>query len=52
MRIAIEDLGLDTLDVVHAGDDTYPLSERIRAVAISRATTDLAPRQRRGGGTR
>jgi predicted AAA+ superfamily ATPase len=50
MRIAFEDLRLDTLDIVHAGDDTYPLSDRIRALAISRATTDLAPRRRRRGG--
>jgi predicted AAA+ superfamily ATPase len=52
MRIAIEDLGLDTLDIIHAGDNTYPLSDRIRAVAISRATTDLAPHRRREGGAR
>jgi predicted AAA+ superfamily ATPase len=50
MRIALADLGLDTLDIVHAGDDTYPLSDRIRALAISRVTTDLAPRRRRRGG--
>ena len=42
MRIAIEDLGLEGIDVVHAGAETYPLSDRIRAVAISRLETDLA----------
>jgi predicted AAA+ superfamily ATPase len=49
MRIALEDLGLDSLDIVHAGENTYPLADRIRAVAISRVTTDLAPRRRRRG---
>jgi predicted AAA+ superfamily ATPase len=46
MRIAIEDLDLESLDVVHAGADTYPLSDAIRAVALSRVTTDLALRGR------
>ena len=50
MRVALADLRLDTLDIVHAGEATYPLSDRIRAVAISRITTDLAPRRRRGRG--
>jgi predicted AAA+ superfamily ATPase len=48
MRIAIHDLGLETIDVIHMGATTYSLSDRIRAVAVSRATTDLAPRRRRG----
>lgn len=48
MRIAIDDLGLETIDVIHAGATTYPLSDRIRAVAVSRVTTDLASRRRRG----
>lgn len=43
MRIALEDLRLDQLDVIHAGADTYPLSEKIRAVALKRLTADLAP---------
>jgi len=46
MRIAIEDLGLETIDVVHAGVNTYPLSDAIRAVAVSRLTTDLVPHRR------
>jgi predicted AAA+ superfamily ATPase len=48
MRIAINDLGLETIDVIHAGATTYPLSDRIRAVAVSRVTTDLASRRQRG----
>lgn len=43
MRIAIEDLGLKSIDVVHAGVNTYPLSDGIRAVAVSRVTADLVP---------
>ena len=33
MRIALRDLRLDRLDVVHAGEGTWPMAERIRAVA-------------------
>lgn len=43
MRSAIESLRLDSLDVVHAGDHTYPLGERIRAVAMARVHEDVAP---------
>ena len=43
MHIAMQDLGLDTLDVVHAGDSTFPLTERIRAVSASRLLEDIAP---------
>jgi hypothetical protein len=46
MRVAMEDLGLERIDVVHAGVDTYPLSDAIRAVAVSRLTTDLVPHRR------
>ena len=43
MRIAIADLGLDRLDVIHVGKDTYPLTERIRAVAFDRLHADVTP---------
>jgi predicted AAA+ superfamily ATPase len=43
MRIAIEDLKLQRLDVIHVGRDTYPLSDGIRAVALSRVTRDIEP---------
>jgi len=43
MRIAIEDLHLDSLDVVHAGDDTWHLAKNIRAVALSRILEDVEP---------
>ena len=42
MRVAIQDLGLESLDVIHAGHQTYPLAPKIRAVAISRLIADLA----------
>ena len=43
MRIALEDLRLDSLDVIHSGRDSYPLADRIRAVAATRILDDIAP---------
>ena len=43
MRIALEDLRLSSLDVVHAGDQTFPLREGIRALSLKRILTDLKP---------
>lgn len=43
MRIAMADLGLHRLDVIHTGADTYPLARNIRAVAVDRLQTDLSP---------
>ena len=43
MLAALEDLKLQSLDVVHAGDETFPLAERVRAVALSRLLKDLKP---------
>ncbi len=43
MRVALQDLRLSRLDVIHAGDHTFPLAPRIRAVALSRLLEDLAP---------
>jgi predicted AAA+ superfamily ATPase len=43
MRTAILDLGLDRLDVIHAGDETFPLAEKVRAVAATRLGSDLDP---------
>lgn len=42
MRSALADLHLTQLDVVHAGDHTFPLDRNIRAVAFSRLAEDLA----------
>ena len=41
MRVALSDLRLQRLDVVHAGNETFPLSPRIRAVAARRILADL-----------
>ena len=43
MRIALRDLKLQRLDVLHAGEKTFLLAPRIRAVAVSRVLKDLAP---------
>lgn len=43
IRSALADLALDRLDVVHAGDHTYPLADRVRALALSRLYDDLEP---------
>ncbi len=43
MRSALADLRLDRLDVIHAGAESYPLGERIRAVALRRLLDDLEP---------
>jgi len=43
MRIALRDLKLSRIDVIHAGAETFPLAPRIRAVALSRVSRDLAP---------
>ena len=43
MRSALSDLHLTQLDVIHGGDKTFPMGERIRAVAMSRLQDDLKP---------
>lgn len=43
MRIAMEDLRLERLDVVHAGRRTFQLAEGIRALAHERLLDDLKP---------
>lgn len=41
MRIALADLRLQRLDAIHAGERTYPLAPRVRAVALARALQDI-----------
>ena len=41
MKPALRDLKLDRLNVVHAGDVTFPLAPRVRAVALVRLLVDL-----------
>jgi predicted AAA+ superfamily ATPase len=43
MRSAMSSLGLERLDVVHAGPRTFPLSDGIRAVAASDILTAIRP---------
>ena len=43
MRAALEQLELDHLDVIHAGDQTFPLTDKVRAVALRRVSKDVAP---------
>lgn len=43
MRVALADLRLQRLDVIHAGERTYPLASRVRALAFARALQDIPP---------
>lgn len=46
MRIALSDLGLERIDVLHGGRDTFPLDGHIRAVSAARLVSDVGPRRR------
>jgi uncharacterized protein len=41
MRAALTDLGLQRLDVIHAGDETFQLAKNVRAVALQRLLADV-----------
>jgi predicted AAA+ superfamily ATPase len=41
--VALSDLKLNRLDIIHAGDETFPLGERVRAVSIGRLLDDVHP---------
>jgi len=43
MRMVLKDHRLTRLDVVHAGDHTFALAEKIRAVAFGRLLEDVQP---------
>jgi hypothetical protein len=43
LRGAFEDLHLDRIDVIYAGQHTFPLAKGIRAVALDRLLTDVEP---------
>jgi len=43
MRAALSDLNLDRLDVIHAGEQTFMLDKKIRAVALVRLLADIQP---------
>jgi len=41
MRIAINDLGLDRIDVIHAGSESFALAPKIMAVSANKLTEDI-----------
>lgn len=41
MRVALKDLRLDHLDVIHAGEGAFPLGSRIRAVPLERISEEV-----------
>jgi len=43
MKHAIAYLKLNRLDVIHAGDETFPMEEKIRAIALRNILEDLKP---------
>lgn len=43
MKNAMKDLGLKSLEVIHSGDETFPMARGVRAVASKRLLTDLKP---------
>ena len=43
MRTAIEDLRLDRLEVIHAGDEAFPLATNVRAVPLARLEAEVEP---------
>lgn len=46
MRTVMTDLALDRLDVVHAGDATFPLAPNVRAVAARALLAEIEPLRR------
>jgi predicted AAA+ superfamily ATPase len=43
MRVALQDLRLDSLDVIYPGAKTYPLASRVRAVPLARLLDEIRP---------
>ena len=43
MRHAMSDLHLKSMDVIHAGETTFPMDKKIRAVAFRRLLRDITP---------
>lgn len=43
MRIALNDLDLDSITVIHAGQTAYPMGGKLRAVPLQALLTDLDP---------
>ena len=49
MKVAMEDLKLERLDVVFPGDDSFPLADNVRAVGLAVLIEELC--QSRGPGS-
>lgn len=43
MRIALDDLKLESLTVIHAGRESWRMAERLRAVPLSRVLAEVEP---------
>ena len=43
MRSALVDLKLKRIEVIHAGETTYRMDKKIRAVALTRMLRDIEP---------
>jgi hypothetical protein len=43
MSHALSDLKLGSLDVIHAGENTFPMSKKIHAIALKRLLNDIKP---------
>ena len=43
MTIAMRDLRLDSLDVLHAGEHAFPIGEGMRAVAVGELLEEIEP---------
>jgi uncharacterized protein len=43
MKSAMTDLKLDKLDIIYAGEKTFPITRTIRAIAFSRLLNDIKP---------
>jgi len=41
IRFAIDDLQLSRVDIVHAGNESFPLSDRVNAISASRLLVDI-----------
>lgn len=47
IRTALDDLQLDRVDVIYPGEHTFPLADRVRALALPRLYEDLEPLESR-----
>lgn len=43
MKIALKDLQLNRIDVIHAGPESFPLARRVQAVAADRMLEEIRP---------